>query len=219
MKNHGFTLLEILVVLALLLVGLGVLSDLLSSSLRQSVEAEEKTSIQVACQNRLNGFVSGEESISDGLSQPIEGFGGWFMTVHLESAPLPTLARIRIVAQKFETVEGDSGRAGTIGISQIPIAGQQIVLSQWVRRSDLSLQSTVNPVIGSLGSGGTPAATAFQPGGMIGNLQTPGSVGDSSSFPAPDGGESGTIGGLGLPPAESLDPFSASGFTPSGETP
>ena len=163
-KIAGFTLLEVMIVLVLLLTGLIALSQLLSASLRQSVEAEEKTSIQMICQNRLNRILSGEEAISAQRDEPIPGFNGWFLTIHAERGPVEGLLRLRVTAQKQERVEEPSAdRPGGVSFSYVPIAGQRVVLAEWVRKKSVTFERGADPTVGTL-NGGT--------GGTIGSLST-----------------------------------------------
>lgn len=165
-EKSGFTLLEVMIVLVILLTGLVALSQLLSASLRQSVEAEEKTSIQMICQNRLGRFLSGEETIPRGVNEPIAGFNDWFMTVHLEDGPVEGLSRIRIVAEKQERIEESSGeRPGAITFSYLPVAGQRVVLAQWVRSASVKVERGAAAAVGSLrGVPGDPfSAGGFAP--------------------------------------------------------
>ena len=166
-EQSGFTLLEIMIVLVILLTGLIALSQLLSASLRQSVEAEEKTSIQMICQNRLGRFLSGEEAVPRGVNEPIPDFNDWFMTVHLEDGPVEGVNRIRIVAEKQERIEEPSAdRPGAVTLSYIPVAGQRIVLAQWVRSASIKIERRGTAAVGSLrGVPGDPfSANGFSPG-------------------------------------------------------
>ena len=176
MKSRGFTLLEILIVLTILLVGLSALSTLLGSAMRQAVEAEEKTSIQMICQNRLNRILSGEETVLPDESQEIDRFNQWNMTVHLDDAPLSELVRIRIVAQKYEkTREPSADRPGVYVESSVPILGQHLIVAQWARRSAIEVEKPAgSDVIGSLATplsangGADPfAAAGFPTGGVV----------------------------------------------------
>lgn len=150
--RYGFTLLEILIVLTILLGGLSVLSTLLGSAMRQAVEAEEKTSIQMICQNRLNRILSGEETVLPDEAQVIDRFDQWSMTIHLDDGPLTELVRIRIVAQKYEkTREPSADRPGVYVESSVPILGQHLIVAQWARRQSVQVQRPAgSDVIGTL---------------------------------------------------------------------
>lgn len=199
----GFTLLEILVVLTILLTGLAVLSTLLGSAMKQAVEAEEKTSIQMICQNRMNQILSGEATAVVDDPETIEGFETWTMTVHLDDAPLPQLTRIRIVAQKYEQRrEPSPDRPGVYIQSSVPILGQHLILAQWARRNRVKLERPASGgVIGSLGT-----ADAFA---------TPDAPAGIDPFAA--GGFAPSDGGVFVPGMSESGAESGPEFSPSAE--
>jgi len=162
-RASGFTLIEILVVLVILLTGLSVLSSLLGTAMRQSVEAEEKTSIQLYCQNRLNRILSGELPVQSGMTELIDDYPEWQLSVWADTAPIPELVRIRITAQKYEKVRSPSpNQPGVFIDSDVPIIGQHLVIAQWVRREMVRMVQTKadgsNAAVGTLSS---PPVSSF----------------------------------------------------------
>ena len=196
----GFTLLEVLIVLAILLLGMTALSQLLNASARQSVDAEEKTSVQLCCQNRLQEILSGERPIVRSAEEPIPNCDDWTMTVFLDSTAIPELARVRIVAQKYErTQEASAERPGVYLLSRVPIAGGHLILAQWARRDSVRVEGGAQQTIGSLETTDPSAAFGFSQSrlGVYLPGESPAERGtfDRSPSENPMGGESVKIGG------------------------
>lgn len=132
--SGGFTLLEILIVLAILLFGLAVVSQLMSGSLRQADDTEERTEIQLVCQNRLNEIASGALVVSPGVPETIPSFPHWIMRTFLSETPLPNVSACTVIAQKYETTQS------------IPIEGKQIILKQWMTRDSIQIAANTIPL-------------------------------------------------------------------------
>ncbi|MDO4587488.1 MAG: type II secretion system protein [Planctomycetia bacterium] len=146
MKNksskNGFSLLEILVVLVILMFGLTVLSQLMNASMRQSILADEQTAVQIFCQNTMSRILSGEMAVLSGMNFPVESQPHWQATVLLEQGILPNILTIRIIAQKYEEkLEPSPDQPGRFITSFVPVGGQNIVITQWVRRNAVKLQT------------------------------------------------------------------------------
>ncbi|MDD3588204.1 MAG: type II secretion system protein [Thermoguttaceae bacterium] len=125
--SQGFTLLEVLIVLAILLFGLAVVSELMSGSLRYSDDTEEQTEIQLVCQNRLNEIASGAVTVSPGVPETVPSFPHWVMRTFLGETPLPNVTACTVVAQKYEAAK------------DMPIEGKQIVFKQWMTRDSIQV--------------------------------------------------------------------------------
>ncbi|MDO5567396.1 MAG: type II secretion system protein [Planctomycetia bacterium] len=132
--SRGFTLLEVLIVLAMLLFGLAVVSELMNGSLRQADDTEERTEIQLVCQNRLNEIAAGALTVSPGVPETVPSFPHWVMRTFLEGTPLPNVTACTVVAQKYETTR------------DVPIEGKQIVFKQWMTRDSIQVAlATTSP--------------------------------------------------------------------------
>lgn len=131
----GFTLLEILVALAALLIGLLVISELMNTSLRQATRSEEQTEIQLICQNTMNEILSGAMPIASSQTVPLPSFPHWDLTVTVTKTAIRGLVAITITAQKYEQQSIPSSMG--ILISSVPLAGQSFVVRQWARLSTL----------------------------------------------------------------------------------
>jgi prepilin-type N-terminal cleavage/methylation domain-containing protein len=203
-NRSGFTLLEVLVVLAILLTGFTALTQIQTSATREAVEAEEKTSVQVLCQNELDKILAGITEITPYQVLSVPDFDDWTITISLSEAPISGLLSVRIVARKSELLHVPSGRSGTFNIVQRPIA--EVAVAQWVDPDRIRIVGrTASPSRDEL-----PAQTRArraQEGGVIGSLTAPPTADPFADFDQDRG-----IGSLTTP----VDPFAASGFeTPS----
>ena len=200
-ETRGFTLIEVLVVLAVLIAGFTALTQLQTSALRESAEAEEKTSIQVLCQNELEKILAGIAELVPDQENPIPEFNDWSYTVQYRPAPVPGLIVIRVVARKSEYTRVPSDRPGVFDMVRKPLA--EVIVAQWADPDRIRI------------AGRTPAAPQDDTlprrrrqegydGGLIGSLSAPPSV---DPYAAIDGDQPG-FGSLSAP----FDPFAAGGF-------
>lgn len=128
-------MLEILVVLAILLLGMSMLSQLMRSAIRESVFSEEQTEIQIICQNMMNRLMAGSDSFPVDKPIDIPGFADWNITVSLVENRIPSLLGIQILARKFEPVSSFDSES-----EKIPIPGQRIFLEQWVGKDAVQIR-------------------------------------------------------------------------------
>lgn len=147
MRNRGFTLLEILVVLAILMTGMAALSTLVRSAMKQSTEAEERTTVQVECRNLMNRILSAEIPALWSEKVELPGVEDWRASTTLSPTPLQELTCITITARRYER--------------DLPVVGEEVTLSQWAEKRSLLMgeSSEMSPrPIGSLRS--VPAAAS-----------------------------------------------------------
>ncbi|MBO7726095.1 MAG: prepilin-type N-terminal cleavage/methylation domain-containing protein [Thermoguttaceae bacterium] len=199
--SRGFTLMEVLVVLAILIAGFTALTQLQTSALKESAEAEEKTSIQVLCQNELDKILTGITELVPDLENPIPEFADWSYTVQYRPAPLPGLIVIRVVAQKSEYTRVPSDRPGVYDMVRKPLA--EVTVAQWADPDRIRIAGRIPeaPQDDSLPRRRRPDG---YDGGLIGSLSSPPAV---DPYAAIEGDQPG-FGSLTAP----FDPFAASGF-------
>ncbi len=141
-NRSGFTLLEILVAFAILIMGLSVVAALATTSARQAVRVEEETGVQLACQNLMNSILSGDATVSLGVEIPLPDTPNWAARVELLDGPISNLVAIRIVATRFEIIETPHPTDPTSTISRRSFeAGRRYVLKEWARRADVRTQT------------------------------------------------------------------------------
>jgi type II secretory pathway pseudopilin PulG len=141
-NRGGFTLLEILVAFAILIMGLSLVATLATTSARQAVRVEEETGVQLACQNLMNAILSGDAVVSLGVEVPLPDTPNWAARVELLDGPISNLVAIRIVATRFEIIETPHPTDPTQTISRRSFdGGRQYVLKEWARRADVRTQT------------------------------------------------------------------------------
>lgn len=201
--HQGFTLMEVLVVLAILVTSFAALSQLQTSALKEAAEVEEKTSVQTLCQNELEKILAGITEIVPFQQMAIADFDGWIMTIRLEDVPFPNLTRIRITAQKCEILHTPSGRPGVFDIIQKPIA--EVTVAQWTNPNRIRIAGRIPSADRDTKTGQEHArSAAVYHGEMIGSLSAPPTVDPFASID-----QMNRIGSLSAQP----DPFASSGFS------
>lgn len=235
-KRGGFTLLEILVAFAILIMGLSIVAALATASARQAVQVEEETGVQLACQNLMNAILAGDATVSLGVEVPLPDVPNWAARVELLDGPISNLVAIRIVATRFEIIETPDPTNPTAIISTRSFeGGRQYVLKEWARRADVRTQTVRRNLDGTFSTvDGTaadiPATNVANGSGVEGNVAgglngfdsaasgdafgaLDGAFGDLNGLGALGGsgdfGGTGSVGGIGAPGTDSLaSPFS-----------
>ena len=211
-NRSGFTLLEILVSFAILIVGLAIVAALSTTTARQAELVEEETGVQLACQNLMNSILAGDAVVSLGVEIPFPDVPNWTARVELLDGPISNLVAIRIVATRFETIETPHPTDPTRTISTRSFdAGRRCVLKEWARRADVRMQTvrrnldgTVSTVEGTAAdlpasnvANGTGTGSGVAGGlGGFGSAET--GTGGANGFDVLDNwGGTGGLGGLG----------------------
>lgn len=229
-SRSGFTLLEILVAFAILIMGLSLVAALATTSARQAMQVEEETGVQLACQNLMNAILSGDATVSLGVEVPLPDTPNWAARVELLDGPISNLVAIRIVATRFEIVETPHPTDPTSTISTRSFeGGRQYVLKEWARRADVRMQTVRRNVDGTFttvdGTAADIPATNVANGSSVegnvaGGLTGFDSASGTNAFDALDGafggwdafgnpGGAGNVGGVGATGTGSLaSPFS-----------
>ncbi|MBQ7813759.1 MAG: prepilin-type N-terminal cleavage/methylation domain-containing protein [Thermoguttaceae bacterium] len=222
-NRGGFTLLEILVAFAILIMGLSIVAALATTSARQAVQVEEETGVQLACQNLMNAILAGDATVSLGVEIPLPDVPNWAARVELLDGPISNLVAIRIVATRFEIIETPHPTDPTLTISTRSFeGGRRYVLKEWARRADVRTQTVRRNVDGTFSTvdgsaADIPASNVANGSGVAGNVAGGLSGFDSASgdaFGELDGafgdlGETGNVDGFGATGTGSLaSPFS-----------
>ena len=105
-QRNGFTLLEILITTAVLLVGLTAIFQTTRSALHRMTAAKELTEAQNACQTTLNELLAQSAKIRSNEGQPIPQLPHWQIRVDLYPAPQSRLYVLHLSAQQFSPQDG-----------------------------------------------------------------------------------------------------------------
>lgn len=189
----GFTLLEILVVLAILGMGMGLITQMTIVSARNSERVEEDTFVQLACENMMNSILAGNMTATIGVSTPVPDAPNWETTVELLDGPIQKLIAIRITAQRYEIQEYPSlDGSGTPIVEKTPDEARRFVIKEYARRADVKTRVVR---IDSQGKTtvveGTGDTVAKDVAGVLGQMGT--------------GMDSGALGGSGGDPFAAID--------------
>ncbi len=99
--RQGFTLLEIFLAIAVLLIGLLAITKLTGLARRDSTQAEELAIVQLACQTKMNELLAANNRSTAAINeQPITGVRNWFLSVGYFSVGREGLLGIKILARK-----------------------------------------------------------------------------------------------------------------------
>jgi len=137
-RRSAFTLLEILVVLAILGMGLALITTMTTTTARYSERVEEETTVQLACQNLMNSILAGGATATVGVELPIPDAPNWSTSVELLDGPISNLIAIRITAQRYETYETPSPtEPNGVLVTRVPEEGRRYVFKEWARREEI----------------------------------------------------------------------------------
>ena len=140
--RSGFTLLEILVVLAILGMGLALVTSMTTHSARYSERVEEETNVQLALENMMNSILSGNTTATLGVEIPIPDAPRWFAKVELLDGPIDNVVAIRITAQRYETIQVlTTNNPNVETTARLPEDGRRVVLKEWARRSSVKTRA------------------------------------------------------------------------------
>lgn len=137
-RRDAFTLMEILIVLAILGFGMTLIVEMTTFAARNSERVEEDTVVQLACENLMNSILAGEAVAHVGVSTPIPDAPNWETSVELLDGPIEKLVAIRITAQRYVVEEVPSLADPTVPIAtKVPDVGKFYVIKEWARRDEI----------------------------------------------------------------------------------
>jgi len=158
----GYTLIEVLVALAILVIGVSALATMTNQARQSAKAAEELSSVQLACQTRVNEMLSGIRTITPSFNEAVTGLDDWFLTTELFPATKPGMTAVRVHMSR---------RQPPGGTTTARVAGADFFeITQWVgnARIDSQLLQAMQQNPYSLTVGGMMMAN--QPGGMMGGM-------------------------------------------------
>jgi len=104
-QREGFTLLEVLLTAAILLIGLTAILQTTRSALQRMAAAKELTEAQNACQSVLNELLAQSSKIRPEEGKTIEQLPHWRIRVDIYPAPQSGLYVLHLSAQQFSPRE------------------------------------------------------------------------------------------------------------------
>ena len=136
-RRAGFSLLEVLLAMSILLGSIIVLGELARQGRRNATAARDLTRAQLICQSKLNEIIIGVAPLEPVSQVEVEEAPGWLYSVELEPVDLPELDSLKVTV-----VQDLPGRKEPVEFS----------LTRWVRQSDAQSNLT-RPVESSVGEG------------------------------------------------------------------
>ena len=131
-QYSGFTLLEILLAVAILLIGLTAVLQTSRAALQRMSAAKELTEAQNACQSVLNELLAQAAPIQPDAGKKIGHLPNWRIRVDIYPAPQPGLYVLHLSAQEFSPID-DS------------MLGVKYQLIRWVPVERVRLPESVQP--------------------------------------------------------------------------
>ena len=106
--SRGFTLLELIIAMTILLLGLSALFHLNNESRIASVAAEELATVQLACQTKMSELLATSNgAIITGAATEIPNAKGWRMSIEKKPLNRKGIVAIRIFAVKQDVPATD----------------------------------------------------------------------------------------------------------------
>jgi len=95
-RRAGFSLLEMLLAMSILLGCLIVLSELAGIGRRHVSGAQGLATAQLVCQTKLNEMLSGAAPLESFQKQPVDNPPGWLCSVEINPVKQPGVAALRV---------------------------------------------------------------------------------------------------------------------------
>lgn len=130
-KSKGYTLLEVLMAAAVLVIGLSAVLGLMRSAQQRSAAAADLAAAQLACETVLNELLAQQQPLTFVQGKPIDGLPDWRINIEVRATAQPELRAVHLLAQRY-TVDGE-------------LAGTKYELIRWLPASRIQLpQDTAN---------------------------------------------------------------------------
>ena len=184
----GFTLLEILVVLAILGMGMAIVSSMMRNSALYSERVEEDTQVQLTCDSMMSSILSGNRTATIGVEMPIPDAPNWTVKVEVLDGPIKSVVAVRITAQRYDRMElATANNPGVVADARTPTPGRTFVVKEWARRADVHTRVVSIAADGSttaIDGTGETVANDLNPqqgiGGSLSDLGADGAVQESN---------------------------------------
>jgi len=105
----GFSLLEVLMAMGILLGCVIVLTELAAIGRAHATDAEILAKAQLLCQTRLNEMLAGAQPVMPVQDRTLDEEPGWEYSVKVDSVPYPGLVAVRVVVAQ-DVPEGQRGK-------------------------------------------------------------------------------------------------------------
>ncbi|MDO5749063.1 MAG: type II secretion system protein [Planctomycetia bacterium] len=137
--KRGFTLLEILIVLAVLGMGLAIISMMMKNSATYSGRVKEETNVQLVCDSMMSSILSGNMTATLGVELPVPDEPNWTTKVELVDGPLESIVAVKITARRYETPApiGMGIDASGEATGRVASQGRRFAIKEYARRANV----------------------------------------------------------------------------------
>ncbi|MGN0930806.1 MAG: type II secretion system protein [Thermoguttaceae bacterium] len=137
--KRGFTLLEILIVLAVLGMGLAIISMMMKNSAAYSGRVKEETNVQLVCDSMMSSILSGNMTATLGVELPVPDEPNWTTKVELVDGPLDSIVAVKITARRYETPApiGMGIDASGEATGRVASQGRRFAIKEYARRANV----------------------------------------------------------------------------------
>jgi prepilin-type N-terminal cleavage/methylation domain-containing protein len=108
MKHRGYTLIEILVSMSVLLIGLSAVLGVMRSAQRKANDSADLATAQQSCLTTLNELLAAQEPIRPLSGIPINGLPRWSITVEVFPTQYEELRAVAVAAVKSLSQDGET---------------------------------------------------------------------------------------------------------------
>jgi prepilin-type N-terminal cleavage/methylation domain-containing protein len=119
-RASGFSLLEVLVAMSILVGCLAVLSELAAIGRQHVQDARMLTAAQAICETRVNEILAGVKPPEPIEEQTVDGLPGWQCSVSTQPLPQPGLLELQVTVRETSAVR----------------RARSFTLVQWIRVSE-----------------------------------------------------------------------------------
>ena len=136
-NRAGFSLMEVILSIAVLFASGIALAQLASLGRRHADRAESLTTAQVLCQNKLNEIAAGLTPLVSATDVPFVESPGWAYSVVVQPATWNGLVAVQVSVSELPIgAAGAVPRSGTTGLSTTVMTRPRFSLVRWLRTTD-----------------------------------------------------------------------------------
>ncbi|MBI1348464.1 hypothetical protein GC163_19495 [bacterium] len=122
----GFTLLEVVLSLAIFFTSMAVLSQINWNATRASVQAQLTTQALLRCEAKLQEIVAGAEPLSDQQNVPFDDNAEWTWSLQTAPTVMPELLVIRVTVSR---------------VSDSSLGNASVSLERWMRDPEVLIEA------------------------------------------------------------------------------
>ena len=115
-KESGYSLLEILAALTVLVIGFGALNSLTGAAQNNAILARDLSMVQQVCQTRMNELIAGTVPLRTTMDEPIPDMDDWYLSVTLDPTQRRGVLVVAVSAKRHNAQNQTLRRGGRFRI-------------------------------------------------------------------------------------------------------